>query len=218
MKKKLLFALAAALLTTLAVAVPVLAYTGVRGTVRDSGTLQPWTHGGEVFVLNGSGQIVATGYLDANGVIRDDSSATSIAYGRDGLDAILGTSDPCGGTNGDGVCGSAAGGNMLIIIDFECHETNGGSPGACPDGSGGTLPIASVDIPGLMQINYSEVPIFNYLYYPGNNLQTGTGPNVVTLAGANTASSSIWPLVVLAVVALVGVGGAVLLLRRRRIA
>ena len=47
---------------------------------------------------------------------------------------------------------------------------------------------------------------------------TGTGPNAVTLAGANTKAPNVWLPVALAIVALVGVGGVVFLLRRRRVA
>jgi hypothetical protein len=47
---------------------------------------------------------------------------------------------------------------------------------------------------------------------------TGTGPNAVTLAGANTKSPNVWLPVALTVVALIGTGGIVLSLRRRRLA
>jgi hypothetical protein len=53
---------------------------------------------------------------------------------------------------------------------------------------------------------------------PSGNIYTDSGPNVVTLAEADTGSPNAWLPVALGVVALVGAGGAVLLLRRRRVA
>jgi hypothetical protein len=50
------------------------------------------------------------------------------------------------------------------------------------------------------------------------NIQSGTGANAVTLTDVAAQSPGQWVLITLAIVALVGVGGVVLLLRRRRIA
>ena len=78
--------------------------------------------------------------------------------------------------------------------------------------------MGSVGNPSTIIKSYQQPP-------PGINLGTyvinensGTGPNAVTLTGANAESPSQWLLAALAAVALVGVGGAVLLFRRRRVA
>lgn len=77
--------------------------------------------------------------------------------------------------------------------------------GAGPQGTPGTYIRTIPDIPTGAGYNLGYI-------------KTETGPNAVTLAGASAQSPGQWLLAALAAVALVGVGGAVLLLRRRRIA
>ena len=111
------------------------------------------------------------------------------------------------------------------VLNFTCAYG-----AACPPGSGTTLgtPVApetvtvyiilsgTVDDPSTVIKSYQQPPI-NLGTYTINE-SSGSGPNAVTLAGAEAQSPSQWLLAALAAVALVGVGGTVLLLRRRRIA
>jgi hypothetical protein len=64
---------------------------------------------------------------------------------------------------------------------------------------------------------YTQLPWVSGVLSVGN-IGTGTGPTAVTLAGVAAEPPNSWGSVMLAVVALVGVGSAVLLLRRRRTA
>lgn len=111
------------------------------------------------------------------------------------------------------------------VLNFSCAYG-----AACPPGYGTTLgtPVpgetvtvyiilsGTVDNPSTVIKSYQQPPIDLGVYTI--NESSGSGPNVVTLAGANAQSPSQWLLAALIVVALVGVGGGVLLLRRRRIA
>lgn len=112
------------------------------------------------------------------------------------------------------------------VLNFTCAYG-----AACPAGYPSTLltpaPLetvtvyiiltGTVDDPSTIIETYQQPP-------PGVNLGTytinepsGSGPNAVTLAGANTKAPNMWLPVALAVVVLIGVSAA-LLLRRRRVA
>ena len=111
------------------------------------------------------------------------------------------------------------------VLNFTCAYG-----AACPPGYGTTLgtPVAgetvtvyiilsgTVDDPSTVIKSYQQPPI-NLGTYTINE-PSGSGPNAVTLAGANAQSPSQWLLAALTAVALVGVGGVVLLLPRRRVA
>jgi hypothetical protein len=194
MKRKLSVALGLAVIASLAVATPALAYTGISGTVIDSKTLQPWTHGGDVWIVNNTtGSIVATCAVDSSGHITDGGAGNNngvCEYGEDYL--------------GVGSLVTPAAGNQLeVVIDFSCTTS-----GACSGGSQGT--------PGFSSNPYTEspIPLLRNLGY----IKTGTGPNAIVLADVTAQSSNLWLAVALAAVALMGAGGAVLLLRRRRTA
>lgn len=77
----------------------VMAWNGVTGQVRDSVYQQGWVHGGDVWILNGAYETVATGSLDANGTFA--VPYTACLFGA-----------PC-----DGV----PGGTMTVYIDFNCQ-------------------------------------------------------------------------------------------------
>jgi hypothetical protein len=111
------------------------------------------------------------------------------------------------------------------VLDFTCAYG-----GACPPGYATTLIqpnlgevvtvyiilSGTVDDPSTIVSSFQQPPNLGVPFVISQN--SGTGPNAVTLAGANAQSPSQWLLAALAAVALVGVGGAVLLLRRRQIA
>ncbi len=166
MRKKLLFALATALVATLIVAAPAFAWTSVYGQCIDSGTLQGWAYGGTVTVYGDvTAGAIASGSLAADGMF-------SIALPPEPL----------------------ADNTLYIVITY----TSG------PLGTPGTYIETIPDIPTGIGYNMGYV-------------KTDTGPNAVTLVQANTKSPNVW-LPALAIVALVGVGGVILLLRRRRVA
>jgi outer membrane protein assembly factor BamB len=187
MRKKLLLILAIVLFGVLAVAIPVFAYNAVTGRVIDSATLQPWTHGGQVFILNEStGAMISTCDLQLTGVF-------TCTYGDD--DVGIGT----------GVVSPTTGNTVRIIIDYSCPVPGGNCTGPY-----------NPSPPGNTEHTYTELA---FLEGPADvgSLKTGTGPNVVTLTDANAESPNVWLPAMLAAVALVGVGGATLLLRRRRL-
>lgn len=111
------------------------------------------------------------------------------------------------------------------VLNFTCSFG-----GACPPGAATLLGMPSVgetvtvyiiltgatSNPSTIIRTYQQPPNLGVPFVISQN--TGSGPNVVTMAGANAQSPAWWLPVTLAVVALVGVGGVVLLLRRRRIA
>jgi hypothetical protein len=167
MRKKLLFALVIALLTTLIVAAPAFAWTSVYGQCIDSATLQGWAYGGTVTIYG-------------------DVSVGAIASGPlagDGTFNIPLPPEPLPDNT------------LYIVITYT----------AGPQGAPGTYIETIPDIPTGTGYNLGYV-------------HTDTGPNAVTLADVNAQSPSQWFLAALAAVALVGVGGAVLLFRRRRVA
>jgi len=82
---------------------PAAAFDGINITVRDNVTGQGWTHGGDVYVINGNGDIVASGSLDGSGNL-------TLSYGTDDLSVC-------------GVSCSAATGMMTISIDYTCTQS-----------------------------------------------------------------------------------------------
>ncbi|MFN2270448.1 MAG: hypothetical protein ACK2US_06405 [Anaerolineae bacterium] len=167
MRKKLLFALATALIATLIVAAPAFAWTSVYGQCIDSATLQGWAYGGTVTVYG-------------------DVTAGPIASGSLAGDGTFNISLPPEPLPDN---------TLYIVIIYN----------AGPLGAPGTFIETIPDIPTGTGYNLGYI-------------KTDTGPNAVTLADASAQSPSQWLLAALAAVALVGVGGAVLLFRRRRVA
>jgi hypothetical protein len=173
MRKKLLFALATALIATLIVATPAFAWTSVYGQCIDDATLEGWAYGGTVTVYDNLGATLGSGPLVT------DPPGPAADVGK--FDVPLVAPTP-GATT------------LYIVITY-----NSG-----PEGAPGTY-IETIPIIPAGAYNVGYVP-------------TDSGPNAVTLADVSTQSPNQWLLAALAAVALVGVGGAVLLFRRRRIA
>lgn len=169
MRKKLLFALATALIATLIVATPAFAWTGVSGVCIDDLTLQGWASGGVVEVYGSSSGLIASGPL-------------SMAAGHEGEFNVTWTPETADTT-------------LYIVIKYNTG----------PQGTPGTYIEDIPNIPGAGN------------YYMGY-IKTDSGPNAVTLADVNAQSPSQWLLAALAAVALVGVGTAVLLFRKRQVA
>jgi hypothetical protein len=174
MKKKLSFALVAALLATLVIATPALAYCDpVTGTVLDSKTSAPWAYGGTVTVWDCS---------DIDGTPLGGPQA--FANGSFSVPVSGAPAFPPG--------------YLCIEIEF----TDPGTGYGPPDTKWEVIPSTGA--------GSATCPL--------GNIYTDTGPNIVTLAEAEAGSSNVWLPVALAAVALVGAGGVVLLLRRRRVA
>jgi outer membrane protein assembly factor BamB len=162
MKKRLLIVLAITLFGVLAVAIPVLAYDSVTGRVIDSATLQPWTHGGQVFVLNQTtGGIVSTCDLELTGVF-------TCTYGVDDVGVGGAPDDP------------ATGNSIRIIIDY-----------SCPVAGGNCVGPYNPSPPGNTEHTYTELAFLTGAADVGS-LKTGTGPNVVTLTDAEAQSPAAW--------------------------
>jgi hypothetical protein len=170
MRKKLLFALATALIATLIVATPAFAWTSVYGKCIDDATLEGWAYGGTVTVYDNLGATLGSGSLDTTA-------------GNEGEFDVGPLAAPTAGAT-----------TLYIVITY-----NSG-----PEGTPGTY-IETIPIIPAGAYNVGYVP-------------TDSGPNAVTLADVSTQSPNQWLLAALAAVALVGVGGAVLLFRRRRVA
>jgi hypothetical protein len=199
MKRKLLVALGLAVVVSLAVAAPALAYSGVSGIVINSLDLQPWTYGGEVWIVNNTtGDIEATCRLNTTTGAIEDGSGGSCDYGDSTLTGVSVNADATAPASGD---------QMEVVIDFGCSVDGAAT---CPSGS----PPSGT--PGFSSTPYTEsaIPFVRNLGY----IKTGTGPNAIVLADVTTQSSNVWLPAALAVVALIGAGGVVLLLRRRRVA
>jgi len=171
MKKKLSFALAAALLATLVIATPALAYCDpVTGTVLNSKTSAPWAHGGTVTVW------------DCSAIGGTPLSALNVPFANGSF------SVPVSGTPSSG----------YLCIEIKIHD------------SGGSTLVTKWDVIPSSGAGTATCPL--------GNIYTDTGPNVVTLADTSAGAPNAWLPVALAAVAVVAVGGAVLLLRRRRVA
>jgi len=163
MKSKLVTALFLFLAFALLVPSSAFAYSGIKGSVIDSKTSQPWAYGGDVWVLNmATGEVIATGSLTAGG-------AFSIAYGNDGL--------------GVGSLGAAplSGNQVKIIIDFTCSQSvTCGGLGPAPNGD-----------PGNSEFTYTEAPIPGTL--SAGYIKTGTGPTAIQLESLTVASAGSTP-------------------------
>jgi hypothetical protein len=173
MKKKLSFALTIALIATLVIATPAFAaYDTVTGTLLDSMTQSPWTHGATITVhdCGNWSTLGTTSTIDANGTF----TVTSLSA----------PTDPPG----------------YLCIEIVFNDPPGPNP----------APDTKWDV---TQSGSGQSGTYNI-----GNIYTDTGPNAVTLADTSAGSPNVWLPVALAAVAVVAVGGAVLLLRRRRVA
>lgn len=202
MKKKLLFALTLALLTTLVVTAPAFAYTGVTGTVVD-GYGNPWTHGGDVIIYNTTASNIAAACSVQPGP-GPGTGQFNCVYGADTIPGGIGAPIGPPPANGD---------QMTIIIDLDCSFSNNNPPpgdGTCTGGSATGK---------MVMMDYEEAFVgLLFIPFDAGYINTETGPNAVTLAGTSAESPNVWLPAVLGVVALVGAGGVALLLRRRRVA
>ncbi len=178
-------ALLIALILSLGLVAPALAYDGVTGTVIDSKTSSPWQYGGDVLIVDrDTNMIVATCMVELlTGKIIGAPGPNSCDYGSNVLFEPSG-SDP----NPFGTPPVP----MEVIIDFSCAIS-----GSCSGGPLGT--------PAPIILHYDEAAPLSSLLYPLGNVPTGTGPLAVQLSGMSGASSLAVALV-LAVVA----GGSML--------
>jgi hypothetical protein len=191
MRKKLLFALTIALLATLVIAVPTLAFSSIEFNVYDAVTLQPWgTSTGQSYRIyiwgSSSGKLLDTGTLTTG----SPSNPPSLHFTCD----YNGYCPPSSPTFTSTTYFTAPVTSETVNIYIILTGTTGN--------------------PSTIIRSYQQPPIDLGTYVISQN--SGTGPNVITLAGAKTESPNTWLPAALAAVALVGVGGV--MLRRRRIA
>lgn len=164
----------------------VLAFDGVKGSVIDSKDKEPWSHGGDVYVLT-NGSIAATGQLSSTGTF-------TLTYGTD----ILGqcTSPPGCTTPGNGD-------TIEIYIDFEC--TVSGDSCNPPEG----YPSTNNDC------TYSEQGL-PFTYNCGYiETGTGPTAIVLNNLTARSVGVNPWVVFALAVGAIAFVGGGYIFLRRK---
>ena len=189
MKKKLLFVLTIALLATLTIATPAFAFSGIEFHVYDAVTLDPWG--------DSDGQSYRIYIWGSSSGELLDSGPFTTGPGTDpeSLDFICSYGGACPpSTTGADTLGTPSTGETVTIYIILTGTTGN---------------------PSTIIKTYQQPPVDLGDYVISEN--SGTGPNAITLAGANIESPNVW-LPALAVVALVGVGGIVLLLRRRRVA
>ncbi len=152
---------------------------------------QPWTNGGEVWVVNNStGDVEATGLLDASGNF-------SIVWGIAGLPGIPVDTDATPPQPGE---------QIEIIIDYTCSIT--GPLPTCPPPLG--VPATTSFI-----FTQSIVPIMRSTGF----IYTGTGPNAIELVDFQVTSQSggsNWLPFALLIGSLVLVSGAVTVIRKRK--
>jgi hypothetical protein len=191
MKKRYLLTLFVVVLVALASVTPALAYNGIKGTVIDSKNKEPWVHGGDVHLVNASGTTVATCKLNSVGEIVDGTPGngeTECNYGDNYLEVAS-------------FDGTAVGNDMTLIIDFECVL----SPETCEP------PAGYPESPNLTFDDYAGLPetLYNFSW-----IETGTGPNAVSLAGLS-GTSGLALMGVLPLAAVAGLG-AVKLNRKKQ--
>lgn len=170
------FALLIALILSLSIVAPALAYTGVTGDVIDSKTSQPWAHGGDVYLRDvTSNTIIATCTIDPAGhIVGVGGYPAPCLYGANVIYAPSANLPP-------------AGGEVKVIIDFSCAISSN-----CSGGPAGTpAPIITF---------YFEDDPVSSVPKALPPISTGTGPNAVQLAGMSGASG-LGVALVLAVVA-----------------
>jgi hypothetical protein len=194
MKKKLLFALAIALVATLIVATPTFAFSGIEFHVYDAVTLQPWgSTDGQSYRI----------YIYGNS-----------SGGRVLLDTTMLTTD------GDA---SPLNLNFTCAYGGECPpdpEPGVTNPTLLTPNIGETVYIFII----LTGTSGNPSTITREYVHPGNlgvsyviSQNSGTGPTAITLLGTSAQSPTQWT-VAAAILGVAAVGSAALLLRRRRAA
>nr|WP_290665334.1 hypothetical protein [Ardenticatena sp.] len=190
--RRVLFGLLVVLVSFLSIfAVSVDAYNRVQGQVIDSVNKEGWTYGGEVWVYDSNtGAVCATGTLDSQG---------GFSLALDGSEDFLG--------QGTTSCTTATnnGNTLVILIDFTCSvfPSNCGSP---PKGT-----------PGTITHSFTQNPL--PVTYNAGYLETGTGPNSITLeifSGSAATETSRLPVGALVGAMLLSAAGVVALVARRR--
>ena len=186
MKKKLLFALAIALIATLVIAIPVLAFSGISFLVYDAVTLDPWgDSAGQSYRIyvwgSSSGELLDTGIITTDG----DGDPPS-------LDFVCSYDSNCPPSATSYLTAPVTGETVTVYIILD----------------------GTVDDPSTIIKSYQQPPVDLGNYVISEN--SGSGPNAVTLKEANAQPPDRWLLVALAAGALVAVGGGLLLLRRRQ--
>ena len=175
--------------------IPAYAYSGVEGDVLDSFTLQPWTHGGEVFVLNlNTGALIATCALLIADAPPLEVGDFQCIYGTDGL----GT----GATLGPPPANSD---QVRVIIDYTCPVI----PANC---------TGFADPPANTEYTFTELSFLTSNANTGS-LQTGTGPNAIELVDFSVttqSSSNTWLPFFLLIGSVALVSGAIILIRKRK--
>jgi hypothetical protein len=132
------------------------AYTGATGNVIDSATLNGWTFGGDVYLVNNTDNcILGTAYLEANGTFTITNLVTNDL--------------------GSTLCSSSPGGNntIVVLIDFTCAiSTDCNGLGPSPQGPPGTHSDCS----------FLEISVASFNFSCGY-IRTGTGPSHCPFTG-----------------------------------
>ena len=189
MRTKIAFAalVVATLLLALAVTATSFAYTGVTGRVVDSEFLGRWQWGGDVYIVDGDGDIVSTCEVSQAPGTRGDFLCT---YGDDDIGSTPGF-----------VGGSPDTNPVTILVDFTCTVS-----GNCTGGPDGT--------PKTNQVTYEELPV--PVVYNAGFIRTGTNPTAITLTGFATEGGGTNLLLIAAAGAVILLAALTLVAMRRR--
>jgi LPXTG-motif cell wall-anchored protein len=189
------------------------AYTGLSGRIIDSKTLEPWSYGAEVWVIQTTGTNVG---LKGTTTVAADGTWSITFNSTDDLNL-------CGSLGG-----CSAGNNFatyVVRVSFSCNletaNTNSRSAGPPPSSTDPNCP-ADTDLnstgpalTGLPQdFERSVTDAFQNIVYDVGDWETGRGPTAVSLQSFNTegGANAMLP----AVVGLLLLAGASFVIIRRR--